>query len=58
MDIFKLDGKNQIHDGIKHRPSREKALLDPTDTTLLLLDHPMQSCAKFIALGIDPRLLK
>lgn len=39
MDIFKPDGKNQIHDGIKHEPSGGKALFDPTDTALLLLDH-------------------
>jgi len=39
MDIFKADGKNQIHDGIKHEPSGGNALLDPTDTALLLLDH-------------------
>lgn len=39
MTIFKPDGKNAIHDGIKHEPSGGKALLDPTDTVLLLLDH-------------------
>lgn len=39
MDIFKSDGQNQIHDGITHEPSGGKALLDPTDTALLLLDH-------------------
>lgn len=39
MDIFKPDGQNQIHDGIKHEPSGGKALLDPTDTAILLLDH-------------------
>jgi len=39
MDIFKPDGKNQIHDGVKHEPSGGKSLLDPTDTVLLLLDH-------------------
>jgi nicotinamidase-related amidase len=37
--IFKPDGKNAIHDGIEHEPSGGKALLDPTDTVLLLLDH-------------------
>ena len=39
MAIFKPDGNNEIHDGIKHEPSGGKALLDPTDTVLLLLDH-------------------
>lgn len=39
MDIFKPDGKNQIHDGNNHEPSGGKALLDPTDTAILLLDH-------------------
>lgn len=39
MDIFKPDGKNQIHDGIEHEPGGGKALLDPTDAALLLLDH-------------------
>ena len=38
-DIFKPDGKNAIHDGIEHEPSGGKALLDPTDTVFLLLDH-------------------
>src|SRR6266567_7894426 len=37
--IFKPDGKNTIHDGIEHEPSAGKALIDPTDTLLLLLDH-------------------
>ena len=37
--IFKPDGKNAIHDGIEHEPGGGKALLDPTDTVLLLLDH-------------------
>jgi nicotinamidase-related amidase len=37
--IFKPDGKNAIHDGIEHEPCGGKALLDPTDTALLLLDH-------------------
>jgi nicotinamidase-related amidase len=37
--IFKPDGKNAIHDGIEHEPGGGKALLDPTDTALLLLDH-------------------
>jgi len=37
--IFKPDGKNAIHDGIEHEPSGGKALIDPTDTVLLLLDH-------------------
>ena len=38
--IFKPDGVNAIHDGIEHAPGGGKALLDPTDTALLLLDHP------------------
>ena len=37
--IFVPDGKNAIHDGIEHEPGGGKALLDPTDTALLLLDH-------------------
>ena len=37
--IFVPDGKNSIHDGIEHDPGGGKALLDPTDTVLLLLDH-------------------
>src|SRR5437867_11068244 len=37
--IFKPDGKNSIHDGIEHEPGGGQALLDPTDTVLLLLDH-------------------
>jgi nicotinamidase-related amidase len=37
--IFKPDGKNQIHDGIEHAPGGGAALLDPTDTVFLLLDH-------------------
>src|SRR5215831_11448844 len=37
--IFKPDGKNSIHDGIEHEPSGGQALIDPTDTVLLLLDH-------------------
>ena len=37
--IFKPDGKNAIHDGIEHAPGGGKALLDPTDTVFLLLDH-------------------
>ena len=39
MAIFEPDGKNEIHDGINHAPGGGKALLDPTDTALLLLDH-------------------
>lgn len=39
MAIFQPDGKNQIHDGIGHAPGGGKALLDPTDTVMLLLDH-------------------
>jgi nicotinamidase-related amidase len=37
--IFKADGKNAIHDGIEHEAGGGKALLDPTDTVFLLLDH-------------------
>src|SRR6267142_2831422 len=37
--LFKPDGKNSIHDGIEHNPTGGKALIDPTDTVLLLLDH-------------------
>src|SRR5262249_15714350 len=37
--IFVPDGKNAIHDGIEHDPGGGKALLDPTDTVFLLLDH-------------------
>jgi hypothetical protein len=37
--IFKPDGKNAIHDGIEHDPGGGKALLDPTDTAFLFLDH-------------------
>jgi len=39
MAIFKADGKNEIHDGLKHEPSGGKALFDPTDIVLLLIDH-------------------
>lgn len=39
MNIFKPDGKNDIHDGIKHEPGAGKPLLDPTDTAMLLIDH-------------------
>jgi nicotinamidase-related amidase len=37
--IYVADGKNEIHDGIEHAPGGGKALLDPTDTVFLLLDH-------------------
>ena len=37
--LFRPDGKNAIHDGIEHEPAGGKALLDPTDTVFLLLDH-------------------
>jgi nicotinamidase-related amidase len=37
--LFISDGKNAIHDGIEHEPGGGKALLDPTNTALLLLDH-------------------
>jgi len=37
--LLQPDGKNAIHDGVEHEPSGGKALLDPTDTALLLLDH-------------------
>lgn len=39
MAIFEPDGKNTIHDGNEHECGGGKALLDPTDTALLLLDH-------------------
>jgi nicotinamidase-related amidase len=38
-NIFQPDGKNAIHDGIEHDAGGGKALLDPTDTVFLLLDH-------------------
>src|ERR1051325_5960231 len=38
-NIFLPDGKNAIHDGIEHAPGAGKALLDSTDTVMLLLDH-------------------
>jgi nicotinamidase-related amidase len=38
-NIFKPDGKNEIHDEIEHAPGGGKALLDPTDALFLLLDH-------------------
>src|ERR1700683_1426087 len=38
-ELFKRDGKNAINDGIQHGSGGGKALLDPTDTVLLLLDH-------------------
>jgi nicotinamidase-related amidase len=37
--IFIPDGKNAIHDGIEHAPGGGKALMDPTDVAVLLLDH-------------------
>jgi nicotinamidase-related amidase len=37
--IFKPDGKNAIHDGVEHEPGGGKALLDPTETAFLLLEH-------------------
>jgi nicotinamidase-related amidase len=37
--IFQPDGKNSIHDGIEHAPGGGKALIDSTDTVMLLLDH-------------------
>src|SRR5262245_28648922 len=37
--IFVPNGKNAIHDGIEHAPGGGAALLDPTDTLFLLLDH-------------------
>jgi nicotinamidase-related amidase len=39
MAIFEPDGKNAIHDGIEHEPEGGKALFDPTDVVILLLDH-------------------
>jgi len=38
-NIYRPDGKNAIHDGIEHEASAGKALFDPTDVVLLLLDH-------------------
>ena len=37
--VFVPDGKNAIRDGIEHNPGGGKALLDPTDTAFLFLDH-------------------
>ena len=37
--IFLPDGENRIHDGIDHEPTGGKALIDTTDTLMLLLDH-------------------
>ncbi len=37
--LFKADGKNAIHDGVEHEAGGGKALIDPTDTAFLLLDH-------------------
>jgi hypothetical protein len=37
--IFVPDGRNAIHDGIEHAPGGGKALMDPTDVAILLLDH-------------------
>ena len=37
--LYRPDGKNAIHDGIEHEPGGGQALLDPTDTVFLLLDH-------------------
>lgn len=37
--IYKADGQNSIHDGIEHEPTGGKALIDVTDTAMLLLDH-------------------
>src|ERR1700720_2454527 len=37
--IFLPDGENRIHDGIEHEPTGGKALIDTTDTVMLLLDH-------------------
>lgn len=39
MALFESDGKNEIHDGIAHAPGGGRALFDPTDTAMLLLDH-------------------
>lgn len=39
MAILESDGKNTIHDGVEHEAGGGKALFDPTDTALLLLDH-------------------
>src|SRR5262245_16602541 len=37
--IFVSEGKNAIDEGIEHDPGVGKALLEPTDTVFLLLDH-------------------
>jgi nicotinamidase-related amidase len=37
--LFLPDGQNAIHDGIEHAAEGGKALIDPTDTVFLLLDH-------------------
>lgn len=39
MNIFKPDGKNDIHDGIPHEIGAGKPLIDSTDTAMLLIDH-------------------
>lgn len=39
MAIFQNDGKNAIHDGVEHEAGGGKALFDPTDVAILLLDH-------------------
>jgi len=38
-NIFVADGKNSIHDGIEHNVGGGKALIDPMDSVMLLLDH-------------------
>jgi len=38
-NIFQPDGKNAIHDGVEHEPTGGRALIDSTDSALLLLDH-------------------
>lgn len=38
-NLLQPDGKNAIHDGLEHEPTGGRALIDSTDSVLLLLDH-------------------
>src|SRR5262249_15829157 len=49
--IFKPDGKNAIHDGIEHEPGGGKALLDPTDTVMFLLNHRRRPFSAHLSIG-------
>lgn len=53
MAIFNPDGQNEIHDGVKHAPGGGKALLDPTDAVLLLLDHQSGLFQVVKDIGVD-----